>query len=172
MRLRYALAPLVQQLALLSGMLVLLVFLGLQPLPVSADSPSFVRIINASPDVATVDVFVDGARLVGNTTFATVTDYLQLPPGHNKVQAALIGRGIGAVAISQTLSVRAGIAYTVAALGTKATGFSLKVFVDNNVMASGMAKVRIYHLSPRIGFVSAAVGGKTVVKNLSYPHAS
>src|SRR5260370_2358691 len=134
MRLRYTLGRLVRQLALVSGMLTFLVFLGMRPLPVFADSPSFVRIINASPDVATVDVFVDGARLVGNTAFATVTDYLQLPPGHHKVQAAFIGREIGAVAISQTLSVRAGIAYTVAALGTKATGFSLKVFVDNNVM--------------------------------------
>src|SRR6266853_4099701 len=123
MKLRYAPARLVRQLALLLGMLTFLVFLGLQPLPVSADSSSFVRIINASPDAATVDVFVDGAKLVGNNDFATVTDYLQLPPGRHKVQAALIGKGIGAAIISQTLSVRAGIAYTVAALGTRATGF-------------------------------------------------
>src|SRR5260221_2990934 len=172
MRLRHALARLVRHLALLSAMLIFLIFLGMRPLPVSADSPSFVRIINASPDVGTVVIFVDGAKLVGNNTFGMVTDYLQLPQGRHKVQAALIGRGIGAAIISQTLSVRAGIAYTVAALGTRATGFSLQVFMDDNVMASGMTKVRIYQLSPGAGFVSVTVDGHTAVKNLPYPQAS
>jgi sortase (surface protein transpeptidase) len=176
MKLRYAAARLVRQLASLAGMLTFLLFLGLQPLPVSAESSSYVRIIDASPDVATVDIFVDGVKLVGNNAFATVTDYLQLPPGRHKVQAALIGKGIGAASINQTLSLSTGVAYTVAALGTKATGFSLKLFVDNNVMASGMAKVRIYHLSPGTGPISVAVDKmtavKTAVKNLSYPQAS
>src|SRR5260370_6254743 len=129
MRLRHALARLVRHLALLSAMLTFLIFLGMRPLPVSADSPSFVRIINASPDVGTVDIFVDGATLVGNNTFGMVTDYLQLPQGRHKVETALIGRGIGAAVISQTLSVRAGIAYTVAALGTRQNGFSLQAFM-------------------------------------------
>src|SRR5260370_18243173 len=105
MKLRYAPARLVRQLALLLGMLTFLVFLGLQPLPVSADSSSFVRIINASPDAATVDVFVDGAKLVGNNDFATVTSYLQLPPGRHKLQAALIGKGLVSPTIIQTLSI-------------------------------------------------------------------
>lgn len=172
MRLRHALARLARYLALLSAMLTLLLFLGMRPLPVSADSPSFVRVIDASPDVGTVDIFVDGAKLVGNYIFGMVTDYFQLPPGPHKVQAALIGTGTGAPAISQTLSVRAGIAYTVAALGTRATGFSLQVFMDDNVMASGMTKVRIYQLSPGAGFVSVTVDGHTAVKNLPYPQAS
>jgi sortase (surface protein transpeptidase) len=131
-----------------------------------------VRIINASPDVATVDVFVDGTKLVGNDTFGTVTDYLQLPQGRHKVQAALLVKGIGATAISQTLTVSAGVAYTVAALGTRATGISLQVFMDNNVMATGMTKVRVYQLSPGAGSVSVRVDGHAAVKSLPYPQAS
>ena len=142
---------LVQRVFLTFGLLSFLFLLNTQPLPASAASPSFVRIVDASPDVAIVAVFVDGAKFLENVQFATVTDYRQLPAGQHRVQIALIGRGSGVSVINQSLSVQAGSAYTVAAIGTKATGFSLQVFVDNNLMAVGMAKVRVYHLSPMAG---------------------
>src|SRR6266699_6462925 len=165
-------ARLVRRVFLTFALLALLLLLGTQALPASAASPSFVRLLNASPDVGTVDVFVDGAKFLGNTRFATVTDYLQLPAGHHNVQVALIGKGIGASVITQRLSVQPGTAYTVAAIGTKATGFSLQVFVDNNLMAVGMAKVRVYHLSPGTGPVSIATSGLTIPGALSYMQAS
>ncbi len=166
-------ARLVRRVFLTFGLLALLLLLfGAQALPVSAEGPSFIRLVNASSDVGTVDVFVDGAKFLGNARFATVTDYLQLPAGNHSVQAALIGKGIGARVIIQRLSVQPGTAYTVAAIGTRATGFSLQVFVDNNLMASGMAKVRVYHLSPGIGPLSIATGGLTIPRALSYTQAS
>src|SRR6266404_6262157 len=165
-------ARLVRRVFLTFSLLALLLFLGAEVLTASAESPSFVRIVNASPDVGTVVVFVDGAKFLSSAMFAIVTDYLQLPAGRHRVQVALIGKGIGARVIAQSLSVQAGIAYTVAAIGTKATGFSLKVFVDNNLMASGLAKVRFYHLSLGTGSLSIATGGHTVPGALSYPRAS
>src|SRR6266480_3492557 len=156
------------------ALLALLLLLGTQALPASAsaESPSFIRLVDASPDVGTVDVFVDGAKFLGNARFASVTDYRPLSAGHHSVQAALIGKGIGARVITQRLSVQPGTAYTVAAIGTMATGFSLQVFVDNNLMTSGMAKVRIYHLSPGTGPLSIATGGLTIPGALSYTQAS
>ena len=165
-------ARLVRRVFLTFALLALLLLLGTQALPASAASPSFVRLVNASPDVGTVDVFVDGAKFLGNSRFSTVTDYLQLPAGHHNVQVALIGKGIGARVITQRLSVQPGTAYTVAAIGTMATGFSLQVFVDNNLMASGMAKLRVYHLSPGTGPLSIATGGLTIPGALSYTQAS
>ncbi len=165
-------ARLVRRVFLTFALLTLLLLLGIQALPASAASPSFVRLVNASPDVGTVDVFVDGAKFLGNTRFATVTDYLQLPAGHHNLQVALIGKGVGARVITQRLSVQPGTAYTVAAIGITTTGFSLQVFVDNNLMASGMAKVRVYHLSPGTGPLSIATGGLTIPGVLSYTQAS
>src|SRR6266516_5581973 len=107
----------------LCGLFAFLSLLGAQPLPVSAASPSFIRLINASPDVGTVNVFVDGAKFLADARFASVTDYLQLPSGPHRVELALVGKGIGAPLIVHTLSVRAGAAYTVSATGTKSTGF-------------------------------------------------
>jgi len=163
---------LVRRVFLPCALLALLLLLGTQPLPAFAASPSFIRLVDASPAVGTMDVFVDGAKFLGNTLFATVTDYLQLPAGHHRVEAVLLGKWIGARVITQTLSVQPGTAYTVAAIGTKATGFSLQVFVDNNLMASGLAKVRFYHLSSGTGPLNIATGGLTIPGALSYTQAS
>lgn len=165
-------ARLLRRVFLTCTLLALLLLLGTRPLPASAASPSFVRLVNASPEVGILAVFVDGARFLENVHFGTVTDYRQLPAGSHKVQAALISKGGSATAIGQTLSVQAGAAYTVAALGTRTTGFSLKVFVDNNLMAAGMARVRFYHLSPGTGPVIIATAGQRIPGALSYTQAS
>ncbi len=138
----------------------------------SADNTAFIRVVHASPDVGTVDVFVDGTKTLSSFQYATVTGYVPLPAGSHKIQIALIGKGIGASVISQTISVQAGQAYTVAALGTMATGFSLQVFTDNNMVSGNIAKVRIYHLSPGTGTVSVAASNGPNISGLSYPQAS
>jgi len=163
---------LARSISLLSGVLALLATLSLQASPVSAESPSFVRIIHAAPGIGTADVFVDGAVLLSSFQFASVTGYATVPPGPHKVQIALVGKGSGAAVITETLSVSPGAAFTVAALGTQSTGFSLQVFVDNNQLATGQAKVRFYHLSPGIGSVNVTNGGNTVVSGLAYSQAS
>ena len=151
---------------------LLLLLIVIQAPAVFAESPSFIRLVNASPDVGTVDVFVDGKKFLGNAMFASVTDYQQLPAGQHNVQVALIGKGIGASVITQKLSVQSGTAYTVAATGTRATGFSVQVFVDNNLMANGMAKFRIYQLSPGTGPLNVTGTGHTNIRALSYTQAS
>lgn len=152
--------------------LVLATLSGLQQKQAFAESPAFVRIIHASPDVGTADVFLDGLKLLSNFQFGTVTDYATIPPGPHKVQIALIGKGIGGAVITQTLSVNPGIAYTVAALGTNSTGLSLEVFTDNNQLSSGLAKLRVYHLSPGTGAINVSDGTSTVITGLSYTQAS
>lgn len=138
----------------------------------SAQGMSYVRIVHASPDIGTADVFVEGTTLLTNFEFGTATGYVQVPPGTHKVQVALIGRGPNAAIISQDLTVEPGIAYTVAALGTKATGFSLNVFKDDNQITTGMSKVRVYHLSPGTGAATVTAGNNTIVNNLTYKQAS
>src|ERR1700674_4325535 len=89
----------------LLGMSGLSAFFGVQEASASsqATSPSFVRIIHASPFVGTADVFVDGSKLLSSFPFGEVTDYATIPPGPHKVQIALVGKGTGAAALTQTL---------------------------------------------------------------------
>jgi hypothetical protein len=144
----------------------------LQSRPVSAASPAFIRVLHASPGIATADVFLDGTKLLSNFAFGTVTNYAAVPPGPHKVQVALIGRGIGAATITQTLNVSPGVAYTVAAIGTQATGFSLQTFIDNNQLTPGSSKLRFYHLSPGTGTVTVSNGSSTLIQGLAYRQAS
>lgn len=135
-------------------------------------SPSFIRVIHASPDVGTADVFVDGATLLSSFAFGSVTEYAPIPAGPHKVQIALVGKGIGASVITQTLAVSPGVVYTVAAIGTKATGLSLEVFIDTNLIAPGTAKLRVYQLSPDAGSVSVSTSDRNLLSSISYKNAS
>ncbi len=154
---------------LLCGLLTLMGFFALQSHSASAASPAFVRIIHASPYVGTADVFVDGSPFLTSFGFGAVTDYKAVPATAHKVQIALQGKGINASALTETLPVvQAGVAYTVAALGTSPTNLSLQVFVDDNKAASGQAKVRVYQLSPDAQPVQVTASGQSVVDALPY----
>lgn len=165
-------APFMYYFLLLSVMLVFSAFAAMPVTPAAAASPAFVRIIHASPAVGTADVFVDGNKLLSDFGFGTITGYATIPPGPHKVQISLVGKGIGASAINETLNVSPGVAYTVAALGAQESNLSLEVFIDNNQLTPGMSKVRFYHLSPGTGSVSATTNGKQIISTLSYQQAS
>lgn len=140
--------------------------------PAMATSPAFVRVVHAAPGIGTADVFLDGTQILSNFQFGTVTNYASIPPGPHKVQISLIGKGIGAATLTQTLNVAPETAYTVAALGTAQTGFSLEAFVDNNQLNAGMTKFRFYHLSPGTGTVNILNGNQTLIQGLTYQQAS
>lgn len=158
--------------AVLAASAALFIFLSTPARHAMADSTSYVRIIHASPDIGTATVFVDGNVLLNNFQFGTITPYAPIPAGPHKVQVGVIGTGPGAATITQTIQIQPGTPYTVAALGTAAMGFSLQVFVDDNLVSSGNAKVRVYHLSPGTGTVNVQTNGATVINGLAYPQAS
>ena len=162
-----------RSLFILCSILAAMTLTGIQAFPASAASMAFVRIVHASPYVGTVDVFADGNRLLSNFQFATVTDYLPLPSGTHKLQVALIGEGINASVIDQTVSVSPGVSYTIAALGSKRSDLALGVFADNNSITNNQTKLRVYQLSPDTGSVNVLDGNTgTVVQGLSYTQAS
>src|SRR5260370_2949500 len=136
------------------GIIALAALFGSQRYSASAQSPSYVRVVHASPFVGTADVFVDGAKLLSSFAFGTVTDYVAVPAGPHKVQIALVGKGINASALTENLAVQPGKVYTVAAIGTNQNNLQLQVFSDSNLAAPGIAKVRMYQLSPNGGWIN------------------
>lgn len=154
---------------------VVCIFFSLCSVPAQAASTqnvAYVRIIHASPFVGTADVFVDGAKLLSSFQFGSVTPYVPVPPGAHVVQIALVGKGINAAMLNQTLSVNAGFAYTVAALGATANSLSLQAFVDDNQIVVNQTKVRIYQLSPDAKTLNVVVGGDVKLNNVPYEQAT
>lgn len=154
------------------GVLAFTTLFSLQRHTASAASPSYVRVIHASPFVGTADVFVDGTKLLSSFQFGAVTGYVAIPAGPHKVQIALVGKGIGASVISETLAVSPGVAYTVAATGATPSSLALQVFIDNNLLSPGTAKIRLYQLSPDAGSVSLDTGGDSLLSGIGYQSAS
>jgi hypothetical protein len=154
------------------GFIISLIPFAFQAPIAQADSPSFVRIIHASPDIGTADVFVDGKHLLSNFQFGTVTNYVSMAPGPHVVKVGLIGKGPNAATITQTLTVNSGDVYTVAALGTKKEGFKLEAFNDSNLVTSGMAKLRFYNLSPDTQLNSVSSNNSTLCGQLPYQNAT
>ncbi|GCE26909.1 cell wall anchor [Dictyobacter alpinus] len=169
--LKHNVAVLSSRIAMMVGMLAIFLLPTASAFAAPADN-AFVRVVHASPAAGTVDVFVDGNKLLPNFTFGTVTDYVSVPAGAHKIQVAPAGKGADAAVINETVSVNAGVPYTVAAIGTKDTGFGLQAFADDNLLSGGMSKVRVYHLSPNAGPVNVATGGNTVITGLTYKNAS
>lgn len=147
---------------LLCGMVALTSFFLFPGTRAQAATPAFVRIVHASPFVGTADVYLDGnpKPLLQTFPFGDVTDYASIPPGPHKVQIALVGKGIGGAALTETLAVQPGGVYTIAAIGTTPTSLTLKVFVDSNLATNGMSRVRIYQLSPDGGWLDIRDNGK------------
>jgi hypothetical protein len=154
----------------------MLAFLGtafaLHTTTASAHETAWVRVVHAAPAAGDVDVYVNGGKLLNDFAFASVTGYVSLPEGSYRIQVAPDGAAIDKSVIDATVSVKAGKIYTLAALGTSTSGFSLKAFVDSNRVPDDKASIRVYHLSPDAGPVDVSVGGTTVIKDLTYRHAS
>lgn len=158
---------------LVFGACMLVVLLSMQtPRSAFADSMAYWRLVHAAPDITSADIFVDGTKLVSNFQYATVSGYSPTPAGTHKIQVAIIGQSIGAALMTQYVTVKPGVPYTLAILGTKSSGYSLGVFVDDNSIDRGLAKIRAYDLSPNTGALNIAVNNNTVVSNLVYQHAS
>ena len=155
------------------GALALLLCLSAWALPAStSENNAFIRLVHASPDVGIVAVFMDGKQILSSFQFATVTEYVPLPAGPHRVQLALLGKGVNAAMLSQTITVQPDQVYTVAVVGMKASGFSFDIFTDNNVVSGNQAKLRAYHLSPNIQSVSVNEGATTVIQGLGYQQVS
>lgn len=173
MHVKQSMATIVRRLLLGIGALALLVvFVAPHSGTASAWSKAYVRVVHASPAAGPVDVYVDGSKLLKDFTFGSVTGYVPVAAGSHRIQVAPDGKGPGASVINATVSLSGGTYFTVAALGTQSSDFSLTAFVDNNWVHGENAKVRVYHLSPNAGPVNVSVGGTKVIKDLTYKHAS
>lgn len=160
---------------LCAGICGLTVFFAVPPASASTSqstSPSFIRLIQASPYLGTVDVFLDGSQLLSSSKFGAVTDYATIPSPNDKVQVALVGKGVNATALTQTVPVSPGAAYTVAAIGTSPTKLSLQVFLDNNMLAPGKTKLRLYQLAPDGGPVTVTSKGQVLLSGIQYLNVS
>ena len=110
------------------------------------DAEARLRVVHASPDAPAVDVQVDGAEVVGDAPYLSVSDYLDLPAGaHNLMVNAA---GTATTVIDADVTLADDTDYTVIASGLVAAIEPIVLEDDNSAPAAGNVKVRAIHGAP------------------------
>jgi len=133
-----------------------------------------VRIVNAAAGASDVDVYFNSRPnpTPPDFAFGTVSNYWPEAGGSQRVFITPKGQPKSAAFFTTTVPTPAGAFYTLALLGDTRSTLSIAVFKDDPAIASGSARVRVYHLSPDADVASVSVGGQTVIPHIGYQQAS
>ncbi|MFK3959645.1 DUF4397 domain-containing protein [Guptibacillus hwajinpoensis] len=158
---------------MLNLIFMLALFVVLSPEGLAAEKgDANVRVIHASPDAPSVDIYVDGQPAFEKVSFKDVTDYAAIAPGEKTIQIfASSANGEGKPALEQKLTVESGKTYSVLAIG-KLENLALKVLEDQK--GSGeKSGLRAVHASPNAPAVDIGVkDGDPLIKNLAFSQNS
>jgi hypothetical protein len=141
---------------------------------VSAQNDARIRVLHASPDAPSVDVFLDGSEAISDLAFDEITDYVAVPGGDHNIQVfPASADGTGDPVIEADVTLTADTDYTIAAVGLVADIEPLVLVDDNTAPAAGEAKLRFVHASPDAPAVDIyAEGAGVVVPAAAFKDAS
>lgn len=114
-----------------------------------------VRVLHASPDAPSVDVWANGDVLFSDVEFGELTDFLEVPRGMYNIQVVPTGM-MDPVVIDADLNLWRFRDYTVVATGFLDEIEPL-VIPDGRLIPRGQASVRFVHASPDAPAVDIAV---------------
>ncbi|MEO8448911.1 MAG: DUF4397 domain-containing protein [Gemmatimonadota bacterium] len=128
---------------------------------------SMIRLVNAVPGAAAVDLTADDKSVFTAVAYKSVTPYAEI--GDNMVKMKLQGAG-GAPLAENSETMTDGYRYTVVALPKKDSGVELKVVRDEVVPDSGKVKLRVIHAAPGMGEIDVLVPGQRdpLFDNINY----
>jgi len=144
----------------------------------AASGSSYVRVMQAAPANAAVDVYLDGGSkpLLSNFAFGTATGYTPWSVGQHTVAITPVGKPISAAIATANVTTANGVSYTLATVGDSKTKPGVFLFTDDNSIQSGMGKLRFYHISVDAGpaalTMSLNIGGNTNLPNTGFEQAS
>lgn len=132
---------------------------------------SELRVAHLSPDAPNVDVYVDGAIVLTDVPYTTVSGYLAVPAKSQSVEVFVTGTNMNPV-ISATLTWLPGEAYTVAATGLVGQNdlSPIALIDDRTGNPNGDAHVRFVHTSPDAPNVNIRVanGGPILFSDIQF----
>lgn len=161
--------------ALLAGVIAA-ALLGLSSIGASAQEAETaqVRVLHGSPDAPAVDVYLDGAAVLTNVGFGSVSSYLEVPAGEHQVQVFAAGAdpAIDTAVIDATVPLAAGSSSTIAATNA-IDAIEAQVIADTPAPVADAVQVRVVHLSADTPAIDVAPdGGDEIIEALAYPTAT
>jgi hypothetical protein len=137
--------------------------------PRSEEGDVRVRLINAVPDAAGLDVSVDGQRVWRRAPFRSNTGYQGIAAGSYPLSVS--GGGLGETLSARSLAFEKGHEYTVLALGAgPGGGAQVQVFQDDAERRAegGKAVVRLINAGVGLAPIDLVVNNIVGLKNVAY----
>lgn len=130
---------------------------------------SYVRVLHASPDAPSVDIYANGDMIVENLAYKELTNYLPVMPGNYNIQVYPAGQKMTPV-IDTNVMVKPQSSYTLAANGMLKNISLLPIMEPYvNMMNSGKSYIRFVHLSPNAPSVDITLPDGTVLfRNVAF----
>ena len=121
---------------------------------------SFVRIVNASPDAGSIDITINGNKVLSGAAYGSGSNYFTVAPGTN-IDFKIDTTGTNPIHFDTKIGLVDKSYYTIAAVGLTASPSTftiLKTVDDHSSPGSGDMKIRVLQLDP-IFHVSAGDSG-------------
>jgi uncharacterized protein GlcG (DUF336 family) len=141
-------------------------------------STGWLRLANLSPGAPTFDIYLDpvgnmqATLVLRDISYGMVSGYQTVAAGGYTVTMRMAGKpASSSPVLSQTISVRAGHAYTIASMGPS-TAPRLELLNDMLTTPKGKALVRVIQASLHQSQVTVAAGGHVLVRDLAFGSAT
>ncbi len=122
---------------------------------------SYTRVIHAISGGPSVDVYVDGKKVLSNVAYKSVSDYMAIPTGKHNLKVSAAGKSDALV--SADLTNTKDKFYAVAAYGTTEKPLLLRVNEATGKEIEGKGRVYVVHLAqaPAIDVTTPSARNKT-----------
>ena len=122
---------------------------------------SYTRVIHAIAGGPSVDVYMDGKKVLSNVAYKTVSDYMAVPTGKHTFKVSAAGKSDALVSADLT-SVKDKF-YTIAAYGTPEKPLLLRVNETTGKEIEGKGRVYVVHLAqaPAVDVTTPSTRNKT-----------
>lgn len=139
--------------------------------PEPAATDAAVRVVHGSADAGPIDLYFDDALAVSGVVFPSASDPLFLGEGDHELRIVAAGADPEQPIVETTLTLEAGSAYQVAALGPLAALQANVYEVDLEPPAADRARLRFVHGSPDAGPVALTVAdGEALFPPVDFPN--
>ncbi len=122
---------------------------------------SYTRVIHAIAGGPSVDIYVDGKKVLSDVKYKTVSDYMAIPTGKHVLK--ITKSGATDALLSSSLTSAKDKFYTVAAYGTPEKPLLLRVNEATGKAVEGKARVYVVHLAqaPAVDVTTPSARNKT-----------
>lgn len=135
-----------------------------------ADDQAYVRVINASPDAGTVDVYLDGEAVAEGVEYGQGTDFIGLPPGRGSLAVAPAGTSPDEAFVEATVTLEAGTYSDLVAVGPVDEIETQLYRVELAPIADGNARIRVVHNAADLGAFDVALAeDRALFASTEYP---